>query len=108
MKSLLKKLGYEIDVAINGRVAVSLLENKSFDLILMDLQMPIMNGFEATQYIRKNAGKLKNSDVPIVAVTANAVIGCREECLSVGMDDYVTKPVNKNIVVNILDKWLPR
>src|SRR6185503_10876305 len=87
---MLRKLGHEVRIAVNGREAVDLCAGESFDLILMDCMMPEMDGFEATRAIRAAAGEAAR--VPIVALTANAVAGDRERCLEAGMDDYMAKP----------------
>ncbi len=93
---MLKKLGYGAQVANNGKEAVDAVKAESFDLLLMDIQMPEMDGFEATQAIRQ--GDAAYNNVPIVAMTANAMKGDREKCLNAGMDDYVTKPINADIL----------
>ena len=89
---MLKARGCDVQIAANGRLAVDAWRAGSFDLILMDCQMPEMDGFEATQMIRAIEGGHRT---PIVAVTANAMEGDRERCLAVGMDDYVSKPMTK-------------
>ncbi len=91
---LLKKRGYAVDWAENGRIAVEKLAERTFDLVLMDLQMPEMDGFEATRTIRDRQSAVLDHEVPIVALTANAMKGDREKCLDSGMDDYVSKPIN--------------
>jgi signal transduction histidine kinase/DNA-binding response OmpR family regulator len=104
-KHILQKLGYTIHIANNGKEALDLLESSNYAVVLMDCQMPIMDGFEATNCIRK-----KESDgrkrIPIIAMTANAIEGDREHCLASGMDDYVSKPINKEILAEVLKKWL--
>jgi signal transduction histidine kinase/CheY-like chemotaxis protein len=87
---VLRKFGFEPEIAVNGKVAVEKLQQKKFDLVLMDIQMPEMDGYQATTYIRN---ELK-SPVPIVALTAHAMNGEREKCLGLGMDDYISKPFN--------------
>ncbi len=94
MKTLLDDFGFERDIASNGRIAVEMLEKNSYDIILMDLQMPEMNGFEATEYIRK-VMKLK---VPIIALTADVTTVDLAKCKSVGMNDYIAKPVDERIL----------
>ena len=105
---ILKKLGLRADVAANGAEAVKALETLPYDLVLMDAQMPEMNGFEATLEIRHPYSRVLNHRVPIVAMTANAMQGDREKCLAVGMDDYVSKPVSPQTLAEVLDKWLPK
>jgi len=101
---LLKKLGYNVHITINGREAVEAIQTGMYKLILMDCQMPEMDGFEATIAIReqeKNTGK----HIPIIAMTANAMQGDRERCLSVGMDDYISKPINPKQLKQVLERW---
>ncbi|CAG8477929.1 19556_t:CDS:10 [Racocetra fulgida] len=90
---ILEKFGHKVEVVSNGKLAVEQFKCKRYDLILMDVQMPIMGGFEATQKIREYEQD-KGGHVPIVALTAHAMIGDREKCLSAGMDEYVTKPLS--------------
>lgn len=92
MKTLLDDFGFEREIAANGRIAIEKLEQAKFDIVLMDLQMPEMNGFEATEYIR-NVMKL---DIPIVALTADVTTVDVEKCKAVGMNDYISKPVDEN------------
>ncbi len=102
---LLGRLGYTVDLAQNGAEAVEMVQRRKYDLVLMDCQMPVMDGFQATQAIRQLAPPL--SRIPIVAVTANALAGERERCLAAGMDDYVPKPVSKETLDQALARWLP-
>ncbi|MFQ5489735.1 MAG: response regulator [Phycisphaerae bacterium] len=99
---LLEKLGCPVTEACNGRVAVELLEEHTFDLVLMDVQMPEMDGFEATRHIR---AQTRWNALPIIAMTAHAMAGDRERCLEAGMDDYVSKPVTLEKLQKITDKW---
>ncbi len=96
---VLSKLGYEADVASNGKEAVEAFINMKYDLILMDVQMPEMDGLEATRKIRT----LSEKQPLIIAMTANAMQGDREMCLKAGMDDYISKPVNLDELVRILE-----
>jgi signal transduction histidine kinase len=89
---IIQKAGHTTAVADNGREAVDLLQHEAFDLVLMDVQMPVMDGFEATAQIR-HSEQGSGRHLPIVAMTANALKGDREKCLAAGMDDYVTKPI---------------
>ena len=100
---LLEKLGCRVDVAATGSEAVRLLRLLSYDIVFMDCQMPEMDGFEATREIRRQKGL--NRKVPIIAMTANAMAGDREECLAVGMDDYIAKPVELEQVIDVLKRW---
>ena len=94
MKTLLDDFGFECDIAANGKLAVEMLRAKSYDIILMDLQMPEMNGFEATEYIRYTM----NSSVPIIALTADVTTVDLEKCKAVGMNDYIAKPVDDRLL----------
>ncbi len=96
MKTLLDEFGFERDIASNGKIAIEKLEKKSYDIILMDLQMPEMNGFEATEYIRKTM----NSKIPIIALTADVTTVDLAKCRAVGMNDYIAKPVDEKILYN--------
>ncbi|WP_423146570.1 two-component regulator propeller domain-containing protein [Rubrolithibacter danxiaensis] len=95
---VLNKLGYEVDLANNGKEAVDMLNEKTYDVILMDILMPEMDGLEATKYIRQNAAH----QPLIVAMTANALSQDRDECLHAGMDDYISKPINLEELMRIL------
>jgi PAS domain S-box-containing protein len=107
-KHILRKLGYTIHIVNNGKEAVDSLETLPYTLVLMDCQMPIMDGFEATHIIRKREQRSDSKKhIPIIAMTANAVEGDREYCLESGMDDYVSKPINVDILADVLKKWLP-
>jgi PAS domain S-box-containing protein len=102
MKTLLEDFGFELDIASNGKVAVEKLSNEEFDLVLMDLQMPEMNGFAATEEIRNNL-KL---DLPIIALTADVTTVDLEKCRAVGMNDYISKPIDDKLLLKKLNKYL--
>lgn len=98
---VLNKLGYDPQIAENGKDVLEIVSNKNYDLILMDVQMPQMDGLEATRMIRV----CLNEQPVIIAMTANTLQGDREECLKAGMDDYIGKPVRLDGLVNIIEKW---
>ncbi|MBN2527352.1 MAG: response regulator [Deltaproteobacteria bacterium] len=104
-KSILEKLGQNCDIAENGAVAVDILKQKPYDLVFMDVQMPEMDGVEATQTVRAFDPSHFNYKVPIVAMTANAMQGDRESCIAAGMDDYISKPVTPEIIETVLRRW---
>ncbi|MBN1825534.1 MAG: response regulator [Candidatus Eisenbacteria bacterium] len=104
---LLKKMGCRADAVANGAEAVRALETIPYDLVLMDCQMPEMDGFEATRVIREAGRTGGGRPIPIVAMTANAMQGDRDLCLDAGMDDYVAKPVTPKALEEVLCKWLP-
>ncbi|MFQ5651365.1 MAG: response regulator [bacterium] len=100
---MMQKLGYRVDCVANGKEAVNAVKLVPYDLVLMDCQMPVMDGFEATRAIRSQQNPA--SHITIIAMTANAMRGDREKCLEAGMDDYVTKPVNASKLETALKKW---
>ena len=102
---ILERLGYCADRVANGLEALEALRQNPYRLVLMDCQMPVMDGFDATRAIRALEQK-SGSHVPIVAMTANAMIEDREKCLSAGMDDYISKPVDRNSLALILEHWI--
>jgi len=106
-EEMLSQLAFTIDIAENGQEAILAIEKNRYDIVLMDCQMPIMDGFEATKKIRQQE-KLENKThhLPIIALTANAIQGDEEACLSAGMDDYLSKPFTKPQLINILNRWL--
>jgi len=106
-RSMLGKFGVHIDVVGNGQEAVDTLSQLPYDLVFMDCQMPVMDGFNATRNIRDPASRVRNHDVPVIAMTANAMQGDREKCLAAGMDDYVAKPVDPEKLFAALAQWLP-
>ncbi|MBK8047205.1 MAG: response regulator [Anaerolineales bacterium] len=103
---LLHKLGLEVDVAANGVEALHALASIDFDLVLMDVQMPVMDGLETTQRIRDPQSDVRNHRIPIVAMTAAAMMGDREKCLAAGMDDYIAKPIASQLLVDRIGRWI--
>jgi len=103
-QSMAEALGYAIEVVVDGRGAVEEVSENSFDLVLMDCQMPGMDGYEATREIRRIEGE--KSRIPVIAVTAHAMKGDREKCLAAGMNDYLAKPFREGELAEILDHWL--
>ncbi len=106
LRILEKKLGYRTDAAVNGRKAIDMLEKFEYNLVLMDCQMPVMDGYEATGIIRDKNSAVLNHKIPIIAMTANAMQGDREKCLEAGMDDYVSKPVDRKKLVEAIGRAL--
>jgi CheY-like chemotaxis protein/HPt (histidine-containing phosphotransfer) domain-containing protein len=106
--AMLRIFGCRVDLASNGREAVEAVSKKSYDLVFMDCQMPVLDGYQATAAIRqfeKEKGVGKN--IPIIALTANALEGDREKCLTAGMDDYLSKPFLKSQILAVLTSWFP-
>lgn len=101
---MLRKLGHSVDLAENGERAILALENQPYDLVLMDCQMPVMDGYEATKKIRENP---RFQHLPVIAITANVMQGDREACLDAGMNDYVTKPYTQESLRDTLRRWSP-
>ena len=104
---ILENIGCNVTTAENGLIALEKVAKKKFDSILMDCQMPEMDGYEATQEIRNMSERNEITHVPIIALTANAMKGDREKCLESGMDDYLSKPIKKLQLVEALLKWIP-
>ncbi len=106
--SMLKKLGLYADAVADGAEVVKALETIPYHLVLMDVQMPVMDGLEATRRIRDPRSAVLNRRIPIVAMTADAMQGDREKCLTTGMNDYLSKPVDPQVLASVLQKWLPK
>jgi CheY-like chemotaxis protein len=105
VKGMLQHFGYAADFVVNGEEALQALDDHDYALIFMDIQMPVMDGHTATKKIRElDSDKSKTT---IIAMTANAMEGDREECLAVGMDDYISKPLKPELLQELLNKWLP-
>ncbi len=106
--AVLRRVGYRCDVVSDGSQAVERLGRQRYDIVLMDCQMPEMDGYEATRRIREiESGRPGEARLPIIAMTANALTGDRERCLAAGMDDYVTKPVKPEALYELLRRWGP-
>lgn len=103
---LLEKMGYWVSLANDGFEALELLEKRSFNLVLMDIQMPRMDGFEATTIIRNEDSSVRDHTIPIIAMTAHVMKGDREACIHAGMDDYLSKPINSEKLYKLLEKTL--
>jgi PAS domain S-box-containing protein len=102
MKTLLEDFGFKMDVASNGEIAIDMMRKNCYDIVLMDLQMPIMNGFDTTRYIRKEM----KSKVPIIALTADVTTVDVEKCKAVGMNDYISKPIDDKLLYSKIIKYL--
>jgi CheY-like chemotaxis protein len=105
---ILSRSGYATMVAENGREALRLLADGDFDLVLMDCQMPILDGYEATRILRSGESGVRDPRIPVIAMTANTMTSEREKALESGMDDFLTKPVSKTSFLATIRKWLDR
>jgi PAS domain S-box-containing protein len=105
-QAMIKKMGYDVDIVANGQETINALQLVPYDLVLMDCQMPEMDGFEATRRIRQEESRVINPRIPIIAMTASAMSGDREKCLRAGMDDFIAKPVRKEELEEMLSGWL--
>ncbi len=104
-KSFLKKTNHQVILAENGQGAVNIYKNEDFDLVLMDIQMPILDGYEATKTIRQWEEEMQRESTPIIALTAHAFEGDREKCLKAGCDDYLSKPIKKQTLLDFITKY---
>ena len=102
---MLAKIGLNAQAVANGNEVLSMLRERRFDLILMDCQMPELDGYETTRKIRESRS-LPQSDIPVIAMTANALKGDREKCLEAGMNDYASKPIAIEELARLIEKWL--
>ena len=106
-RGMLEKFGLDIDLVANGREALQALSEVAYDLVFMDCQMPVMDGYEASRLIRDPGTGVLDSEVPIVAMTANAMKSDRDKCLRAGMNDHIAKPVDPSRMEQALTRWLP-
>nr|WP_320014014.1 ATP-binding protein [uncultured Desulfobacter sp.] len=105
---ILKNLGCRVDLAENGEMAVAAVKDKSYDIIFMDCQMPVMDGYDATRKIRAMGSSSRSGgELPIIALTAHALAGDRVKCIEAGMDDHLAKPFDKPQMAAVLSRWLP-
>ena len=102
---LLEGMGHAVDVVENGQLALDALSGKKYDLVLMDCQMPEMDGYSATRLIRAGSSGAQNTAIPVIAMTAHAMAGDREKCIECGMNDYISKPFQVEQLTSILEKW---
>lgn len=105
-QAMLKKMGLRVDVVANGKEAIHALQIIPYDLLLMDCQMPEMDGFEAARVIRQTGSKALNPRIPIIAMTAATMRGDREKCIQAGMSDFIAKPFQKRDLAEMLARWL--
>ncbi|MCP3925216.1 MAG: response regulator [Desulfobacterales bacterium] len=105
-KLMLERAGYAIDVAINGLEAIERVNKKKYNVILMDIQMPGMDGYQTTRQIRQYEDVHSSNRVPIIAVTANALKGDKTKCIDSGMDDYISKPIKREEIFEMIEKWV--
>ncbi len=104
---VLRNLGFKADIAENGLEAIEALKKKHYQLVLMDIQMPVMDGMAAIRIIRTGQMEVPDPHIPVIAMTAHALKGDREKCLDAGMNDYITKPFLPRDLLDIINKWLP-
>ncbi len=103
---ILSRLGLGADMVENGAEALQALALMPYDLVLMDVQMPVLDGLEATKRIRESGSPVRNRAIPVIAMTAHAMQGDREKCLAAGMDDYLTKPISGQVLSDMISKWV--
>jgi signal transduction histidine kinase/DNA-binding response OmpR family regulator len=104
---ILEEYGIQADISANGEEAIKALETLHYDLVFMDCQMPVLDGYDATRHIRSAHSNVLDHTIPIVAMTANAMRGDREKCINSGMNDFISKPVESSKVLEALQQWLP-
>jgi len=106
-REMLLGLGVEVDTAQHGAEALERLDRAAYALVFMDVMMPVLDGLAATRALRERERALGSKHVPVIALTANAMAGDRERCLEAGMDDYLSKPVRREQLAQMLARWLP-
>ena len=106
IRGMLMKLGCDCDVAADGAEALALVERHQYKLIFMDCQMPIMDGYQATLKIKERISNGQLAPIPVIALTANALVGDKERCMEAGMDDFLAKPVKMDSLGAMLAKWI--
>ena len=107
-QAMLRKMGLHADVVANGQEAINALQIMPYDLVLMDCQMPEMDGFEATRSIRQGGSKAHNVQIPIIAMTAFTMRGDKDKCIQAGMSDFIAKPVQQQELAELLARWLAK
>ncbi|MDD3000195.1 MAG: ATP-binding protein [Candidatus Riflebacteria bacterium] len=105
IEAIFKKISYNLDIANDGKEVIKMLRDKKYGLILMDCLMPVLDGYQTTRLIRSGEAGEINKDIPIIAITANAMTGDREKCVASGMNDYIAKPIQPRELISMLDKW---
>ena len=103
--AMLRKMGHQVEAVENGLEALHKLKENDYDLVFMDCQMPEVDGYQATRSLRSPGSGVRNTRIPVIAMTANAMVGDREKCLAAGMDDYIAKPIRVEEVISALNKW---
>ncbi len=106
--AMLRKIGHQPEIATNGEEALDRLQKADYDLVLMDCEMPGMDGYETTRRIREGSSGVRNPEIPVVALTAHALQGDRQKCLAASMNDYLSKPIEPNLLASALHEWLRR
>ena len=106
--AILRKLGHQADAVGNGAEALERLRKADYNIVLMDCEMPGMDGYETARRIREPSNRICNPDIPIIAVTAHAMAGDREKCIAAGMNDYIPKPIEPRQLAEVLPKWMGR
>ena len=105
LMAIFNKNNYSFEIAQNGQEALDRIQNKSYDLILMDCQMPVLDGFTTTTLIREYETTFNKQRCPIIAITANAMQGDKEKCMNAGMDDFLSKPFKSQEIISVVNKW---